>query len=1052
MEAWVETAVLDKDKALTEIGSNLEKQYTSLTNGKIRYKQYLDCKMEDVKKLSQNLRRHAKNDRGLFHYNGHGVPKPTASGEIWVYNKNYTQYIPVSIQDLLTWCGSPTIFVWDCSAAGNIVNKVVEVAERKDAEAPEPAKEESEDPAISITPFKDTIQLGACMAHQSLPQNPDLPADLFTSCLTSPIEMALRFFILRNPLKADLDISLAFKIPGKLSERKSPLGELLWIFTSITDTIAWNVLPALVFQRLFRHDLVVAALFRGFLLAERIMRHYDCTPVSVPVIPPTHNHPMWDSWDLAVDRCLSQLPAILAQEKLRMQAIERKDPVIPPEIPFQFSRFFSDQLQAFEIWIEQGTARTTQVTLDGVTRMPKYAAGTMPSAKDGGMTRPHKLHPEQLPVVLQVLLAQAHRFRALLSLCKFLDFGPWAVQLALQIGIFPYVLKLLQAPATDLKPVLIYIWGRILGVYRSCQEDLIKSVIQTVQGQQGPRPDLPFQYFVRVLIPPKQPGRNALATSANQGLPIPNVSEHRAMCFFILSILCRDFQPGKLVCLQPNAPVMESCLTHLDDYDPLLREWAVFCLAQLWDDSADAKAKGLALLAHQKLTEMLVDDLPDVRAAVIYALGTLIGCSGSSIVTKRGQVTLSEALQNKLGMSEPATLDIELGLAMAVLKALDDSSPTVRRELVVFLSGIVAQHPANIILAAYQAAEEEKLRQQAGFGIVANTAAEERASLIDKAMRTISSADGLTETSVTDSAFKSIMFGCVYKTLLDLSGDPYPRVANLACQIVDHIHLLLLESPLGSVLASESMDERSASAGLSSHRTEGGPRRSGSVAVAIHKLSHLSGFGESATHTRGTRTEIPSPTEEAHIVVRKSISEDDLHNIRYDKLTVDEAISKLEAFTKSNKSGPNTPGMSPLLDRDASPAPESILPLRSDFYDYASRFFREPQFKVRNTLYCFAMLIVLIVQQPAEAAEPGSELYNTRLWRREKANNIIMQNASLIPKATESRWDEQIAFFNVNDASSSPTVGVSQLAFHQFEDTLLVADSTGRISYVSLSI
>lgn len=36
----------------------------------------------------------------LFHYNGHGVPRPTANGEVWVFNKSYTQYIPLSIYDL----------------------------------------------------------------------------------------------------------------------------------------------------------------------------------------------------------------------------------------------------------------------------------------------------------------------------------------------------------------------------------------------------------------------------------------------------------------------------------------------------------------------------------------------------------------------------------------------------------------------------------------------------------------------------------------------------------------------------------------------------------------------------------------------------------------------------------------------------------------------------------------------------------------------------------------------------------------------------------------
>ena len=39
-------------------------------------------------------------ERVLFHYNGHGVPRPTANGEVWVFNKSYTQYIPLSVFDL----------------------------------------------------------------------------------------------------------------------------------------------------------------------------------------------------------------------------------------------------------------------------------------------------------------------------------------------------------------------------------------------------------------------------------------------------------------------------------------------------------------------------------------------------------------------------------------------------------------------------------------------------------------------------------------------------------------------------------------------------------------------------------------------------------------------------------------------------------------------------------------------------------------------------------------------------------------------------------------
>ena len=89
------------------------------------------------------------------------------------------------------------------------------------------------------------------------------------------------------------------------------LGELNWIFTAITDTIAWNTLPRDTFQKLFRQDLLVASLFRNFLLAGRIMKSNDCTPVSQPKLPDTHQHPMWEAWDLAVDICLSQVTLLV---------------------------------------------------------------------------------------------------------------------------------------------------------------------------------------------------------------------------------------------------------------------------------------------------------------------------------------------------------------------------------------------------------------------------------------------------------------------------------------------------------------------------------------------------------------------------------------------------------------------------------------------------------------------------------------------------------------------------------------------------------------------
>lgn len=96
--------------------------------------------------------------------------------------------------------------------------------------------------------------------------NPELPYDVFTSCLTTPIKMALRwyyriifisfYFFIRfcsNSLlnKKNINFDLVDKIPGRLADRRTPLGELNWIFTAITDTIAWNVLPKGILKLFF---------------------------------------------------------------------------------------------------------------------------------------------------------------------------------------------------------------------------------------------------------------------------------------------------------------------------------------------------------------------------------------------------------------------------------------------------------------------------------------------------------------------------------------------------------------------------------------------------------------------------------------------------------------------------------------------------------------------------------------------------------------------------------------------------------------------------------
>ncbi|CAJ0583207.1 unnamed protein product, partial [Mesorhabditis spiculigera] len=619
IEAWIDPRGWSAQKSTSAIGYELQNAYARL-QPRARYKVSIDPTHEDLKKVCCSMRKNAREERVLFHYNGHGVPRPTKNGEIWVFNQLYTQYIPVSICTLQTWLEFPCVYVWDCNSAANCIDAFIRFAEQhmEDWEHEfQDWKEKFEGPRPEITSsttyveqaklygfhkppnFMECVHMASCGGDERLPLDPRLPADLFTSCLTTPIQTSILWYMIKKDVRHKFPEDLFAHIPGQITDRRTLMGELNWIFTAITDTIAWNCLSREIFQKLFRQDLLLASLFRSYLLAEKVLEYFGCHTDSFPRLPKMADHPLWESWEMTLDYAIDYLDkyiygknplnkSLFVANELFTATSKREELLDLSEAEVAFGEqshlFFVHQMRAFQTWLEGFHDKDNP--------------------------------PIQLPVVLQVLLSQQHRTHALELLSKFLDLGTWAIAYTLSVGIFPYIMKLLQTTQRDLKPWLAFIWAKILAVEKDINRELYQEV-----GEEGGvqvsfyRPELRHMrilFFLQIL--------NDTGVSARQKIVVA----------YVLAML---FHPSF-----ENANDARRYLTDrnfINDcsevlVDPaskevhLLRGWLNVAMGNLWRDFNDARWQAVRVSGFQKVIEDLTNDSAEARACACYSLGCLI--------------------------------------------------------------------------------------------------------------------------------------------------------------------------------------------------------------------------------------------------------------------------------------------------------------------------------------------------------------------------------------------------------------------------------------------
>ncbi|KAK8811716.1 hypothetical protein WA538_000502, partial [Blastocystis sp. DL] len=314
-ECWIHTKSLSQKKsAYRYIALTLQKQYENQlrSSAGIRTKHLLDPSLGNVETACEEIRASgdkASQNRVIFHYNGHGVPIPSDLGEIWVFNKRYDKYKPLPISLIHSWIKTPTLYVMDCSHAGELLNHLLELNTDN-------MEDETE----------DVYFLGACDTMELLPSHPSFPADLFTACLTDPLRISIHWYLYMRHLQAfnltqdivdedTIEEDFAYRLEGSFHDRSSPRGKLRMIFDCITDCIAWNQCDVETYKRIFKTDEMVANLFRNFLLAQRILSFFNCHPVSKPCFPDMSDHHLWKTWDAVVEEFLRQLYQSQASRK-----------------------------------------------------------------------------------------------------------------------------------------------------------------------------------------------------------------------------------------------------------------------------------------------------------------------------------------------------------------------------------------------------------------------------------------------------------------------------------------------------------------------------------------------------------------------------------------------------------------------------------------------------------------------------------------------------------------------------------------------------------------
>ena len=234
--------------------------------------------------------------RILFHYIGYGYPS-AKRGKLYTCDGRPPTLKSYSIKKVMDALKTPSWFIFDCDYAAAFIPKIEQHA--KNMKNQGNAMQNRKRSVFSrVVNWDDWYCMCATGTDEVLPNEPLLPRDFLTTCLLTPVPLAVLCHILKY-YRTSFDYP-TFPLSYLQNVLAGPkhLNDLL---ETLADSIAADYLTPELFTRLFRKDKFLATFYRNFLLAEYLLHPYEVHPVSLPELPPMFRHPLWHQLDSTID-------------------------------------------------------------------------------------------------------------------------------------------------------------------------------------------------------------------------------------------------------------------------------------------------------------------------------------------------------------------------------------------------------------------------------------------------------------------------------------------------------------------------------------------------------------------------------------------------------------------------------------------------------------------------------------------------------------------------------------------------------------------------------